>query len=554
MTQTTHRIANPACMWDPSKATRPIPTVPVAALPASTRSMPWDGEKYPGGYGPTDIVWPDYWTLRERSATLWRTNLYARGIIRRLVTNIINTGLHLEATPEERVLGLEEDALADWSETTEARFRLWAMSPRLCDHTGQHTFGALQQIAKREACVVGDVLVVARQDQRTGLPRLQLVNGSNVQTPMDKLLDRPGQNRVRSGVELDASGRQVAYHVVQADRTSKRLPAFGPKSGRRIAWLVYGNERRLDDVRGEPLLAICLQSLREIDRYRDSTQRKALINSYLAMFIQKDEERMGTGPMGGGASRRGLDTLVDAQGTERTFKTAEHIPGLVLDELQFGEKPQAFSSQGTDEKFGDFEEAIVQAVSWHYEIPPEILRLSFSSNYSASQAAINEFKMYLNAAREDFGQAFCQPAYQEWLISEVMANKLEAQELFEAMIDPKRAETVAAWMAADWTGQIKPAVDKSKLVKGYEQEIAMGCNTRARVCRELSGQKFSRVIRQLKRENEALAEALAPLEPAPAPLPAEPDEDELDLDEERDEDEVDEEAVDDEDNEERAAV
>ena len=36
------------------------------------------------------------------------------------------------------------------------------------------------------------------------------------------------------------------------------------------------------------------------------------------------------------------------------------IPGLILDELQVGETPQAFQSNGTDERFGDFEEAIVQ--------------------------------------------------------------------------------------------------------------------------------------------------------------------------------------------------
>jgi hypothetical protein len=51
------------------------------------------------------------------------------------------------------------------------------------------------------------VLVVLRQDQRTGLPKIQLISGQSVET-----LQTPRQgNEIRHGVELDAQGRQVAY-------------------------------------------------------------------------------------------------------------------------------------------------------------------------------------------------------------------------------------------------------------------------------------------------------------------------------------------------------
>src|SRR5205085_1098932 len=92
-----------------------------------------DGSKFAGGYGFTQLLLTDYWTLRARSSELFETNLYARGIVRRLVTNEINVGLHLEATPEEAILGKPEDSLADWSESTENRFQLWCDRPLLCD-------------------------------------------------------------------------------------------------------------------------------------------------------------------------------------------------------------------------------------------------------------------------------------------------------------------------------------------------------------------------------------------------------------------------------------
>lgn len=488
---------------------------------AATRRI-HDGEKFFGGFGPTEILTDDYWTLRARSAQLFKTNLYARGIIRRFVTNVINTGLHLEADPEPKLLDLPDDALADWSELTEAQFELWGKTPKACDHAERRTFGALQAAAYSEALVAGDVLAVLRRDPRSGRARLQLLSGGAIDTPFGKT--PRGANRIVHGVELDPLDRHVAYWVRKSDPKSSRteftrIAAWSERTGRRNAWLVYGTDKRLDEVRGEPLLALVLQSLREIDRYRDSTQRKAVINSLLALFIKKTADKPGSSPITGGAiSRRKITTPGDEQKAERTFNTAELIPGLVLDQLEEGEEPHGFQSHGTDEKFGDFEEAIIQTVAWAIETPPEILRLAFSNNYSASQAAINEYKMFLNRERVRFGDELCAPVYQDWLLSEGLLRRLGAESLVQAWHDRDEGR-FAAWSASQWAGQIKPAVDLSKLVRGYQEMVAEGFVTRDRAARELTGMKFSKVAKQLALENAQLAEALLPLakvERAPA--------------------------------------
>lgn len=500
----------------------PATDVQVTALGAMgpVRSGHWGGDKFHGGFGATELLTADYWTLRQRSSQLFRTNLYARGLIRRLVTGIIHTGLHLEATPEEAILGYPEDGLAEWAEDVENRFALWSNSPLLCDYRERSTWGQLQADAEREALVAGDVLVVLRTDQRTGLPRVQLVPGDLVRSPAR---DSRSGTKIEHGVELDAQGRQVAYWVTQDDGTSKRLPAWGERSGRRIAWLVYGSDRRLDQVRGEPLLSLVLQSLKEIDRYRDSTQRKAVINSMLAMFLEKTQDKPGSAPIGGGAVRRGSARVEQGTGdlTPRTFDAVDLMPGLIIEELQHGEVPKAFNANGSTEGFGVFEEAVVQAVAWSMEIPPEILKLAFSSNYSASQAANNEFKMVLNVRRTDRGTSLCSPVYVEWLISEAMSGRIQAPDLLSAWRDPLKYDVFAAWTSCDWSGNIKPAVDLLKLAKSYEALIAIGAITRDRAARELTGTKFSKNVQKLARENEQLAEANKPMAP-PAPVMAEP--------------------------------
>lgn len=474
----------------------------------------YDGGKFFGGFGDTQVQSVDYWTLRARSAQLFNENLYAKGLIRRLITNEINTGLTPESSPDEQILGVADDSLNDWSELVENRFGLYGKSPQVCDWKKRSTLGSLQRTARLEALVEGDVLVVLRSNAQTRLPMVQLVKGSAVQTPYGNTPEVRAGNEIKHGVEFDSQGRETAYWCRQPDGTFKRLPAYGEKSGRRLAWLVYGTEKRLDDVRGQPLLSIVLQSLKEVDRYRDNTLRKSVINSLIAMFIEKGEDKPGTLPMTGAAIRRDQAQISDSttSPTPRRFTSAAfNAPGVILEELQHGEKPHLLGGQGTDETFGVFEEAIIQAVAWANEVPPEILRLAFSNNYSASQAAINEFKIYLNRVWGDFGEQFCSPIYVEWLISEALLGKANAPGLLEAWRDPTKHDILAAWVCVDWYGSIKPSTDMLKQGKGSKLLVDEGWSTNAREARITTGTKFSKNIKRLKRENQQKAEAMRPI-------------------------------------------
>jgi capsid protein len=524
---TDYRAARPA------PAVAAVPTIAVDSLSASSRARYAydDGDKFWGGFGTTKILTVDYWTLRARSVQLFETNLFARGIIRRLVTNEITNGLNLEADPNEALLGLEAHSLDDWSEDIENRFAIWGKNPLLCDQTEQNTFGKLQQIARREALICGDVLVTLQASGRSA-PRIRLISGDAVQTPAFGGGEAKNGNRIEHGVELDSSDRHVAYWIRQRDGSSKRLPAWGEKSGRRLAWLVYGADKRAGDVRGKPLLSLVLQSLAELDRYRDAVGRKALLNSFLTLWVEKTADKPGSRALSSGAKR--IQKVVTTGATaaeERSFQSAEIGAGFIVEELQVGEKIHAHGSNGTDEKYGDFEEAMVQGIAYSLEIPPEVLRLSFSSNYSASKAAENNFSVYLFKTREGWGEEFCQPVYSEWLLSETLAGNVDAAGLLDSWRDRSAYVTFGAWTASDWSGHVKPSVDPVKTVNALDAAVAAGYTTRGRACREFSGLKFSRVVRDLKTENEMLVEANKPLlelEPKPVAPPAPTSKDESD--------------------------
>jgi len=493
------------------KAAEPSAVDTTEKIVATLQNAVWNGNKFYGGFGDTKVFTVDHQELRSKSLQLFRENMYARGAIRRLVTNEINTGLTVEVYPYEPALGVPVDSLSDWSEDIEIRFGLWAQTPAMCDYEGRRTFGEIQREARREALAGGDVLVVLHVDKDSLLPKVQLVSGGRVSSPWNA--KEANGKKIVSGVELDPVNRShVAYWVKNEKNEYDRIAAHGLESGRRVAWLMYGTDLLVDDVRGESLLSLVLQSLKDIDRYRDAATRKALINSILALFIEKTQDKMGTNPITGGAVLKSNATIADNTGENRTFGIADMIPGVFIEELQYGERPTPHSTSGTDVNFGPFEDAIIAAISWSMEMPPEILRLAFTKNYSASQAAINEFKIYLNLLWSRFGDEFCKPIYEQWLFGQVLSARVKAPGLADAMIESSMFEQRAAWLNTEWTGSVKPSTDILKQAKGYDMLVQSGFITRDKAARELTGTKFSTNVRRLAKENKMLADALEPLQ------------------------------------------
>jgi capsid protein len=482
----------------------------------------FDGSPFPGAFGDTKINWTDYYTLRLRSKQLFQENLYCRGIIRRLLTNEIHTGLNLESHPIAKIIGLTEDQAIEWSDDREIDWNLWANDPIQCDWQKKSNLTQLSNERRQTALISGDCLVIQRINKKTGLPAIQLVDGRHIKTPFGEK-PRAG-NKIIHGVEVDKNGRHMAFWVQQPDSgnfktdeqefnkigtTFKRIPAFGEKTGRKIAWLTYGTEKtKLDDVRGEPILAIVLYMMKELDTYRSSEQRSATVNALLAYFIERDPNSgIGTQPVDSTATRKGSVDITQPDGSTSAWNYAKGLPGAVMQHLGKGEKPVPYNPQRPNVNFGKFEEVIIDAFSWLFELPPEILRLKFQSNFSASRQADNEFRNYLKKAVWQNGNDFYQPIYETHTIMSVANGRFEAPGLLESWRDAKNRNTFNAWLHSEWTGLSRQSVDFKKDVDGGAKAIDYGFTTQDQQCRKLSGLSFRAVLQTRKREIEEAKKA-----------------------------------------------
>ena len=481
----------------------------------------WDGEKFPGSFGETkDYQFVDYWTLRKRSYQLFVENIYARGLIKRLIRNEIHTGIIGSASIVSDVLWPEmdeqnrEEKGVEFSELLTQFFELYGENKDVFDWRKEKTFGDFQEQVRLESLICGDGIIVSRINQNTGLPYWDWINGNYISSP-DGVNPRTG-NRIVDGVELDKYNRHVAYHVqswINGDLVWERYPVKGEKSGRRIAWMVYGSEKLIDEVRGEPLLSAMLYMIKELDRYRDAEERAAVINAMLPLFIEKSPTAsIGSRPTDGLSRLNGNGSLlgsiiggaaVPQDKNKRDIRAMN--PGTVFDDLAPGEKIVSFQTNRPNVNYSVFEQAILSGICWSLEIPPEIAMLKFQSNYSASRQANNEFEIYLDYRVKKFARAVCQPIYEEFVIQGALTDLFKLPGLLEAFYDSSMWIKKSAWLNCAWTGLSRPSVDPKDETVASEHKVDSIFSTYDIECRKHSGLSFRQVVQKRKREEEYMA-------------------------------------------------
>lgn len=422
--------------------------------------------------------------LRERSRDLYMGAPFATGALKTIRTNVVGSGLRLNAQIDYEYLGMTLEEADEWETKAEREFELWADSVH-CDAQRMNNFYELQQLAFTSQLMSGDNFVLLPLIPRPNLPydiRIQIIEADRVCNPDSKV--SLNDNKIINGVEIDSKGEVVAYHIAQQHPSTIslnknkwiRVRKFGATTGRPNVIHLMESERP-EQRRGVPILAPVIESLKQLTRYTEAELMAAVVSGMYTVFI-KSENPQNEAP---GQFIGGSDQLEDDD-DDINYELGN---GAIV---ALGENEDiTISNPGRpNTAFDGFVMSICRQVGAALELPYELLIKHFSASYSASRASLLEAWKMFKMRRDWLSNDFCQPIYEEWLAEAVAKGRINAPGFFTDPVVRK------AYCTAEWIGPSQGQIDPLKEVNAAAKRVEEGFSTRTRETVELGNGDFFR--------------------------------------------------------------
>lgn len=267
-----------------------------SASTAGARAKSWRVS----GAGPNAAAVQNLSLMRFRARDAIRNDPWAKTAIARLVSNTIGSGI--QAHPQH-----PNDAVRKMQK------QLWEDSGQEIDADDLFDIAGVQTLAARAFFSDGEVLVRRRwRSPLDGLAvpmQIQLLEGDLLPVEKNEIVP---DGEIVNGVEFDADGRRVAYHLLRrhpgeygrASMTGMqtvRVPAA------EIAHVFLA--LRPGQVRGIPELSTVLLRLKSLDNFDDAVLFRQEVSNLFAGFITKPpaEPGMPGDPVTGSAMQYDVD-------------------------------------------------------------------------------------------------------------------------------------------------------------------------------------------------------------------------------------------------------
>lgn len=446
--------------------------------PVSTKTF--DGEKTPGEMGPAINLIPEHNGLRYRAYEAQLKSDVVKMITGKFFKWVIGNGLKLQSEPQEDVLmseGINEDFIK-FRNSVESRFKVYSNS-KMSDFSRMQNIHRRAGEAFKTAFLSGDCLVVLRVEN--GNVDVQVIDGSEVKSPIfdSEFYQKAKEagNEIISGIEINDRGEHIAFYVRKRNQEKgiddfERIPAKGEKSGRLMAWMIYGDKHRINHHRGIPQISAILEKVDKLDRYTEASVAGAEERAKIVFAIEHSDKSTGENPLVE-TMRKNMGTIMDTidpyKEGEKVSKNIAKTTSKQTFNMPIGAKLTTLASQQEDQYQPFFDAVFVQLCS-AIDIPPEVALQKYSSNYSASRAAINGWGYIVDIYRKDFTFDYYKNIYRLWLEMEVLKGKIQSPGLLKASINDDEF-IIESFTQCKFTGVNMPHIDPLKEVKAVREML-----------------------------------------------------------------------------------
>jgi lambda family phage portal protein len=399
--------------------------------------------------------------LRNRCRQLVRDNDYARAAIRAIRSNVIGSGIKLQAQVRLPVDAAQLDQQAN--DQIESGWASWGRADS-CHTAGRMSFAALQAMLIGAMAESGEVFVrmVRQPFGRSRVPfALEILEADLLDEKKHGLL--PGGDEWRMGIRVDSWGRPVEYAFLSRHPGDLQGGPAGIRHRMIPASEIIhlGILERPGQTRAVPWLAASIKQLHHLNGYQEAEVVRARAGSSLMAFITSPEGEISMGD--------------DVEGDERV---SDFAPGKFA-YLAPGESVTVPDLQAPDGQFEPFLKAMLRSMAAGTGVPFTSLSANYSeSNYSSSRLELLDARENWKALQQYMIDAFLTPVFEAWLDAAVLSGELQLPG-YELAPDRYRA---VRWMPRAWSW-----IDPAKEVAAYRDAVRSGFKTQAEVVAEQGG-------------------------------------------------------------------
>lgn len=359
------------------------------------------------------IVSLDAKQLRDSARQRDRDHDVSRNGLNVLVQNTVGSGIDIMPAP--RRAGGEIDrglaqALRDlWDE--------WWDHPEV---SARHDWGRCQQLLARSWFRDGEAFFqmlagpVPYLEHAGGVPfSIEMLEADMV--PLD--FNVP-ERRIQQGIELNAWGKAVAYHVYKGHPgefthavDTKRVDA---NQIQHIALL-----DRIGQVRGLSVFASVLNRLVDIDEYEDYERIAAKVAASMSAQIVKGQPEM----YGNGDST-GLAGQVVVE-TDTPYRALTMRPGMIADDLLPGERVEAIDTKRPNPNAAGFVDAQLRRAAGGFGTSFSSLSLNYNGTYSAQRQELVEKWGSYQILGEQYVAQVKRPVWHAFVAAAVLAGRVK---------------------------------------------------------------------------------------------------------------------------------
>lgn len=415
-------------------------------------------------------------TLRNRGRQLVRDNALAQSFVRLATDNVVGPdGYQLEVTAADQRI----------ADSVKAAFYRWAESPAAVSVDGRLSFADTERLVAAN-WLGGDGEALIRIWRGYGPDGLQL----QVLDPdlLDEGHQRPrngSQNEIRYGVEIDAMGKPVAYHLWSSHPTDLRAPRERVRVPASDIIHLYRPDRP-GQTRGVTRFAPVMRDLFQLAGMQHATLVGQRVAAMQATWIRQVDEL--AGPL--------FPNPNDPSAKQTVVLNQQPAATNVL---PFGYDVLSVSPSIPQNTYADFHRLSVHHIAVGLGVTyASLMADAGDANYSSMRTmSLRERRMW-RSDQEVFRAAFHVRVFAAWLEQAVIAGTVRLR-------GAPTTSIAAEWMPTKWDW-----VDPTKDAQAAGLEAAMGLNSLTRLAAD-RGRDFKTILAERKAEIDLAAQLGVPL-------------------------------------------